>query len=86
MPAPPQIAFRLLFVIKEAFYKLHYPITGVLLDHLDVEACLDMDASVSAVRVVAPSKPAIGPPEGVSGSFATVGNYVVACTQLFQGT
>jgi 4'-phosphopantetheinyl transferase EntD len=44
-------AAKMLFAVKEAFFKLYHPLTGHFLDFLDVTAALDLDRGGFALRV-----------------------------------
>jgi 4'-phosphopantetheinyl transferase EntD len=69
---------KLVFVIKEAFYKAYYSIAGTFLEFTDVEVTLDPASMAFDARVVNSNRPA--------GSYAMGGRFGRAQEMLFAAS
>jgi 4'-phosphopantetheinyl transferase EntD len=75
---------KLLFVVKEAVYKLYRPLTGSFLDFRDLQVTLDeTDCSFRAI-LVDPCLPMIAGARTIAGCFASAGGFVVAIAVLAE--
>ena len=69
---------KLLFVIKEAVYKLYWPLTMAFLDFQDIRVTVDISAGIFNAELVNPMLPKIAEGRWISGHFAKVENLYVA--------
>ncbi len=65
---------KLVFVLKEAFYKAYFPTTKSFLEFKDVEIALDPAGSRFEARLVAPSRPACFGRRTIGGRFGRTRN------------
>jgi 4'-phosphopantetheinyl transferase EntD len=77
---------KLLFVIKEAFYKAYHPVTGSFLEFLDVEVCVDPTSFTFDVYLVKDCRPSFLGKRRIEGRFGLHGKLLFALSHLSAGT
>ena len=75
-------AAKLIFVAKEAFYKLYSPLTGVFLDFLDVALEIDTNRSCFLVRLASENLPAFRGAREALGRFGSADGFIFAVIGL----
>lgn len=75
---------KLLFVVKEAVYKLYRPLTGAFLDFQDLRVLLDQDASAFRAELFDPALPSLGGIRTLTGRFAEAEGFVMALTAYVE--
>ena len=73
---------KLIFVIKEAVYKLYQPLSGAFLEFHDLLVSLDDAAGTFRADLANPERPAVNGARAVSGVFAEAQGLAVALTSL----
>lgn len=73
---------KLIFVIKEAIYKLYRPLSGAFLEFHDLTVSLDDTAGTFRAELVNSERPAMGGARAVNGVFAKAQGLVVALASL----
>ena len=73
---------KLVFVVKEAFYKTYYPLTACFIDFADVEVAIDPDSFRFEACLVNVERPSFNGQRRLSGSFGHVGTTLFALTFL----
>ncbi len=71
---------KLLFVLKEAVYKLYWPLTGTFLDFHDLRVTLEEAAGTFRAELVDPQLPAVAGTRAITGRFARAEGFVIALT------
>ena len=74
---------KLLFVIKEAVYKLYQPIANYLLDFHDVRVVIDETTCTFGGLIVNPAAPAVGDSRTLSGSFVHAEGLYIALASRY---
>lgn len=69
---------KLFFVVKEAFFKAYFPVTGAFLEFQDVSVTIDRHSQSFQVRLVEPSKPALAAKRAFWGHFGQRCGHLVA--------
>jgi 4'-phosphopantetheinyl transferase EntD len=69
---------KLLFVIKEAFYKAYFPVTGAFLEFEDVSVTIDMHDRSFYAKLAKPSKPSLAGRRGLKGRFGQSCGHLVS--------
>ncbi len=73
---------KLVFVLKEAFYKAYFPVTASFLDFTDVEVALDPYGGAFEARLVEPCRPACLGRRALGGRFGRARNMLFAIAWL----
>jgi 4'-phosphopantetheinyl transferase EntD len=83
-PAPGIDPAKMLFVVKEAFFKLYHPLTGHFLDFLDVDVQLELDRGAFRLAL-RDGAPAIAGQRVFTGACGLAGGYCFALVVLAGG-
>jgi 4'-phosphopantetheinyl transferase EntD len=75
---------KLLFVVKEAVYKLYQPLTDTFLDFHDLRVTFDEAANTFRAELVDPQLPAVRVARVIVGRFAQTEGFVIALAALGQ--
>jgi 4'-phosphopantetheinyl transferase EntD len=73
---------KLLFVIKEAFFKAYFPVTGAFLEFEDVLVTIDMHDQSFHAKLVEPSKPSLAGSRVLEGRFGQSCGHLVAIVAM----
>jgi 4'-phosphopantetheinyl transferase EntD len=73
---------KLLFVIKEAFFKAYFPATGAFLEFEDVSVTIDMHDQSFHAKLVEPSKPSLAGRRVLKGRFGQSCGHLVAIVAM----
>jgi len=73
---------KLLFVIKEAFYKSYFPVTGTFLEFHDVSVTIDMHDQSFHAELVQLSKPSLAGYRVIQGRFGNSCGHMVAVVAM----
>lgn len=73
---------KLIFVIKEAVYKLYSPLAGAFLEFHDLTVFLDEPAGTFRAVLANPERPSLNGVRAVTGVFAETEGLVIALTSL----
>jgi 4'-phosphopantetheinyl transferase EntD len=73
---------KLLFVVKEAVYKLYRPLTDAFLEFHDLSVSLDESAAVFRAELVNPQRPALAGDRTITGAFAKAEGLFIALASL----
>jgi 4'-phosphopantetheinyl transferase EntD len=73
---------KLLFVIKEAFYKMYFPLTGRFLAFHDVRVELDVEKHAARIRIVPSKRLAAIDSRCFAGRFGSSGGTLFSCFDL----
>jgi 4'-phosphopantetheinyl transferase EntD len=73
---------KLLFVIKEAFYKSYFPVTGTFLEFQDVSVTIDMHDQSFHAELVQLSKPSLAGYRVIQGRFGSNCGHMVAVVAM----
>jgi 4'-phosphopantetheinyl transferase EntD len=74
---------KLLFVVKEAVYKLHHPLGGAFLDFQDVRIALDTSAGCYSAELVDPAKQGSAG-RTIRGGFARANGLLIALATYYR--
>jgi len=81
--APPNLRRgKLIFVIKEAIYKLYQPLSGAFLEFNDLAVSLDETAGTFRAGLTNPERPAVDSVRAFTGVFAASQGLIIALTSL----
>lgn len=73
---------KLIFVVKEAVYKLYSPLAGAFLEFHDLTVSLDEPAGTFRAALANPERPPLDGVRSVTGVFAETDGLIVALTSL----